>query len=48
MMNSNDEDIELCSVDRFASIEPNQTFYKKNTKIFKKFGKVRFAVTKSN
>ncbi len=48
MMHSSDEDIELCSVDRFGSIEPN--FIQKNTKIIKKFVKVRvrFAVTKSN
>ncbi len=26
MMYSSDEDIELCSVDRFGSIEPNRTF----------------------
>jgi hypothetical protein len=38
MMHSSDEDIELCSVDRFGSIEPNRTFSKKNTKIIKKFG----------
>jgi hypothetical protein len=50
MMHSSDEDIKLCSVDRFGSIELNRTFLQKNTKIIKKFGKfrVRFAVTKSN
>ncbi len=40
MMHSGDEDIELCSVDSFGSIEPNRNFYKKNTKIIKKYGKV--------
>ena len=38
-MHSGDEDIELCSVERFDSIEPN--FLQKNTKIIKKFGNVR-------
>ena len=48
MMHSSDEDIELCSVDRFGSIESN--FLRKNKKIIKKFAKfrVRFAMTKSN
>ncbi len=48
MMHSSDEGIELCSIDRFSSIEPNRTFYKKNTNIIKKIVKVRvrFAVTK--
>ena len=32
MMHSSDEDIELCSVDQFGSIEPNRTFYKKTQK----------------
>ena len=45
MMHSSDEDIELCSVDRFGSIEPNRTFYKKtqifNQKIRKSSGTVR-------
>jgi hypothetical protein len=31
MMHSSDEDIELFSIDRFGSIEPNPTFYKKKT-----------------
>jgi hypothetical protein len=35
MMHSSDEDIELCSIDRFGSIEPNRTFYKNNQKIRK-------------
>ncbi len=48
MMHSSDEDIELCSVDRFGSIEPDSL--QKNKKIIKKLGKyqVRFAATKSN
>jgi hypothetical protein len=45
MMNSSDEDIELCSVDRFGSIQPNRTFCKKkhknNQKIRKSSGTVR-------
>jgi hypothetical protein len=32
MMHSSDEDIELCSIDRFDSIEPDRTFYKKSQK----------------
>jgi hypothetical protein len=38
MMHSSDENIELCSVDRFRSIERNRNFYKKpknNQKIHK-------------
>ncbi len=31
-MHSSDEDIELCSVDWFGSIEPNSTLYKKTQK----------------
>ena len=47
MMHSSDDDIELFSVDRFGSIEPN-FLQKKDTKIIKKFVnvRVRFAVTK--
>ena len=41
MMHSSDEDIELCSVDRFGSIEPNflQKKHKNNQKI-----RVRFEI----
>ncbi len=42
-MHSSDEDIELCSIDRFDSIEPNRNFYKKsqkNQKIRKSSGTV--------
>jgi hypothetical protein len=35
-MHSSNEDIELCSIDRFGSIEPN--FIQKNKKMIKKFG----------
>jgi len=46
MMHSSDEDIELCSIDRFGSIEPNRTElftknHKKNQKIRKISGPVR-------
>ncbi len=45
MMHSSGEDIELCSIDRFGSIEPNRTklFTKKqkNQKIRKISGTVR-------
>ncbi len=45
MMRSSEEDIELCSIDRFGSIQPNRTFYKKkhknNQKIRKSSGTVR-------
>jgi hypothetical protein len=38
MMHSSDEDIELCSINRFGSIEPNR---KNNQKIRKSSGTVR-------
>jgi hypothetical protein len=51
MMHSSDEDIELCSIERFGSIDPTEpNFLQKIIEIIKKFGEVRlwFAVTKSN
>jgi len=41
MMHSIDEDIVLCSIDRFGSIEPNRTLYKNNQKMRKSSGTVR-------
>ena len=41
MMDSSDEDIELCSVDRFGSIEPNFLQKNFNQKICKSSGTVR-------
>ncbi len=32
MMHSSDEDIELCSIDRFSSVRLNRTFYEKTQK----------------